>query len=83
MEIRNMTEQEASILQNVVQKMQEVSPRIACRTFNQDEEHKISDKERLEALEQKVDKILSKLDLIFGNAVLVDGRFKHFNNFEL
>lgn len=76
MEIRNLREIESEILQNVVQKMQEVSPEISYRTFKQGEEPKVNDTERLDALEQKIDKLISKIELIFGDSVLIDGRFR-------
>ena len=74
-EVRNMNEHEANILQNVVHQMQKVSPAIKYRTFIDGIEQKMSDVERLDILEVKIDRMAAMLERIFGDFVLIDGRF--------
>lgn len=75
MEIRNMNEHEANILQNVVHQMQEVSPVIKCKTFIDGAEQETNNAERLNILEAKIDRMAGMLERIFGNFVLINGRF--------
>ena len=76
MNIRNLDKEDVVILDNVIAQMQNVNSNITCKTFIQGEELKISNSERLEILEQKIDRVIGMIDRIFGNVIFINGRFK-------
>lgn len=77
MEIKNLDKPSAEFLNFIVKSMQEVNPVIKFRISPEGEELKASDSERLDILEQKLDRLINKIDLIFGNTILIDGRFEN------
>jgi len=77
MEIRNLDKPSVEFLNFIVKSMQEVNPIIKSRIFDEGEELKASDSLRLDIIEQKLNRLINKIDLIFGDAIFIDGRFKN------
>ncbi len=69
MEIKNLDSTSLEFLNSIVKGMQTVNPVIKSRIFVEGEELKASDSSRLNIVEQKLDKLINKIDLIFGDAI--------------
>lgn len=78
MEIKNLTEPNIQELQAKVDKLRKQNPDIISRTFScslpgSDHQQLL---DRINDIENKIDALTRKIDLIFGGAVLIDGQFK-------
>ena len=82
--IKNLTEQNVEELQELFDKMKLVNPALEWQFYTQNEKTKVIENltkddsdvlSTLIMLEEKMDALNRKLDLIFGKYVLIKGRF--------
>lgn len=71
--IENLTEEDQALLQTVLENMQKANPQLAWEINPMESDSDISS--RLLLLEQKIDKLINKLELIFGDQILHNGKF--------
>lgn len=78
MEIRNLREPDVEALQEKVRELQRENPDIRSRLFGIPEEdhNHVEILEKLNRLEDKLDALTRKIELIFGDSVLINGRFE-------
>lgn len=70
-QINNLNPENLDGLKGFVKNMQQNSPEVTIKTYPMDQ-GPISNEE----LAEKVDKLSAKIDLIFGNSVLINGVFQ-------
>ena len=76
--LENLTEQNVNELQKVFELMKLGNPDLQYSFYNQNEasESDAPDlQSRITMLEEKINRLTRKIDLIFGKAVLINGRF--------
>lgn len=76
--LENLTEQNVTELLKVFELMKLGNPDLQYNFYNQDEkcESDAPDlQSRITMLEEKINRLTRKIDLIFGKAVLINGRF--------
>lgn len=74
MDVRNLNQPNADDLFKKLSEMQEKSPEIEFEQYNMEKDGK-STRQQLDELAEIVGKIESKLEFIFGNNCLVNGKF--------
>ena len=77
-EQRNLTEENVDELKEHLERMQETNPELEYRFFIQEEEPKKEPPDvrtSLDEIRDDVDALYRKIDLIFGDHVLIQGRF--------
>jgi len=78
MEARNLMPEDCNKLEDTMKEIKKTNPD-AIHSFFQKEENveHIDLRDKVYSLEEKIDALNSKLDKIFGNAVLINGEWKH------
>lgn len=76
-QIENMLPQDVEAIQAEIMRLKEVNPDLKFKTFPMED---LDFAKRLTALEEKVDSILTKLNNIFGDYVLINGKFQDILN---
>ena len=78
MEANNLTPQNAEELKGLLEKQLKGNPSIEYRFYEQDGLQKQipeSIEQQLLNMQKSIDELRSKIDLIFGNSVLIDNKF--------
>lgn len=78
MEAKNLTQENVASLTRRLKKMTNDNPDLNYKFFEQ--EDGIEQDSSIQRLEQKIDALSAKLDLIFGDYVLIDGQWINKNN---
>jgi len=73
-QLENMRQEDVDFFRKEVEKLQQIAnPDLTFKTFPQED---LNFSKRLTVLEEKVDCILARLENIFGDAILINGRFQ-------
>ena len=78
MEARNLTQENVKDLDAVMKDLQEDNPDLSYKFFNQNDGLVVEQNIQIdiERLEKKIDILQSKINLIFGDQVLMNGYWK-------
>lgn len=74
MQVENAMPMQIAELEKIVEGMKEQNPEITATSMTMKE---LDVLKRLDAIEAKVDRIINKLQLIFGDHVLINGNFNN------
>ena len=76
MEAHNLTQQNANDLEKQLKDMMQENPDLHYRFFEQEGKEPTETEKTLAKIQSDLTELKIKIDLIFGNAVLINGRFQ-------
>ena len=76
MEARNLTQENVNRLESQLKEMRQTNPDLIYRFFNQDEEPSPIEIQLAQIQSDLID-LKMKINMIFGDAVLINGRWNH------
>ena len=78
MKAENLTPKNVTDLQEVMKEISKTNPELKYQFYDMNEEIDYTETEiTLGSVLTAINELKAKIDLIFGDAVLIDGKFKH------
>jgi hypothetical protein len=76
----NLTDENVNDLQKQMEEMQKYNPGLQWEFYNQSNKEPTDIEIKLDRIQADLTTLKAKIDLIFGSAVLINGRFQELSN---